>query len=66
VDRTAVPARLEELGIERNARLTMQGGCYLPRVTHTTLYSKLAHPALDGAVDSGFRLVAVRRADAGF
>jgi formylglycine-generating enzyme required for sulfatase activity len=64
-DRVATPTRLADLGAGRNGRLTMQGGCYLARVTHTTLFSRMSHPALDGAVDIGFRLVAVRRADAG-
>jgi len=64
-NRVATPARLSDLGAGRNERLTMQGGCYLARVTHTTLFSKMSHPALDGAVDIGFRLVAVRRADSG-
>lgn len=64
-DRIATTPQLEELGAGRNERMTMQGGCYLARVTHTTLFSKMAHPALDGAVDIGFRLVAVRRAESG-
>lgn len=64
-NRVATPAHLADLGAGRNERLTMQGGCYLARVTHTTLFSKMSHPALDGAVDIGFRLVAVRRADSG-
>ena len=53
---------LAALGVDRNARITMQGGCFLARVTHTTLWSKMSHPALDGAVDIGFRLVAVPEA----
>ena len=58
-ERTATVSRLAALGVDRNARITMQGGCFLARVTHTTLWSKMSHPALDGAVDIGFRLVAV-------
>ncbi|MDE2992570.1 MAG: SUMF1/EgtB/PvdO family nonheme iron enzyme [Chloroflexota bacterium] len=58
-ERTATAPRPGELGVDRNARMTMQGGCFLARVTHTTLWSKMSHPALDGAVDIGFRLVAV-------
>ena len=53
-ERTATVPRLAVLGVERNARISMQGGCFLARVTHTTLWSKMSHPALDGAVDIGF------------
>ena len=49
----------EDLGAECNARLSMQGGCYLARLTHANLFSKMAHPATDGACDIGFRLAAV-------
>jgi hypothetical protein len=45
--------------------MSMQGGCYLARLSHANLLSKMSHPALDGAEDIGFRLVAVRRADSG-
>ena len=61
-ERIASVPRLATLGVDRNARITMQGGCFLARVTHTTLWSKMSHPALDGAVDIGFRLVAVPEA----
>ena len=61
-ERTATVPRLGELGVDHNTRITMQGGCFLARVTHTTLWSKMSHPALDGAVDIGFRLVAVPEA----
>ena len=61
-ERTASVPRLAALGVDRNARIGMQGGCFLARVTHTTLWSKMSHPALDGAVDIGFRLVAVPEA----
>ena len=61
-ERTASVPRLAALGVDRNARIGMQGGCFLARVTHTTLWSKMSHPALDGAVDIGFRLVTVPEA----
>jgi formylglycine-generating enzyme required for sulfatase activity len=64
-DRTARPAALGELGLEANGSMAMQGGCYLARLSHANLLSKMSHPALDGAEDIGFRLVAVRRADSG-
>jgi len=64
--RTARPQPLAELGIAANGPMTMQGGCYLARLSHANLLAKMSHPALDGAEDIGFRLVAVRRADSGF
>ena len=63
--RTARVARLDELGVARNEPIAMQGGCYLARLSHANLLSKMSHPALDGAEDIGFRLVAVRAADSG-
>jgi formylglycine-generating enzyme required for sulfatase activity len=64
-DRAARPASLADLATQRNEPMAMQGGCYLARLTHAQLLSKMAHPALDGAEDIGFRLVAVRHADSG-
>jgi hypothetical protein len=64
-ERTARPATLDELGVARNEPIAMQGGCYLARLSHANLLSKMSHPALDGAEDIGFRLVAVRFADSG-
>lgn len=64
-DRTAAPERLDALGVDRNEPIAMQGGCYLARLSHANLLSKMSHPALDGAEDIGFRLVAVRAADSG-
>ncbi|MAG36757.1 MAG: hypothetical protein CL878_11030 [Dehalococcoidia bacterium] len=64
-ERTATVPRLDELGVDRNAHISLLGGCFLARVTHTTLFSKMSHPALDGAGDIGFRLVAVQPAQAG-
>lgn len=64
-DRVARPATLEALDVAANGSLAMQGGCYLARLTHAQLLSKMSHPALDGAEDIGFRLVAVRKADSG-
>ena len=58
-ERIATVPQLDALGVDHNARISMQGGCFLARVTHTTLWSEMSHPALDGAVDIGFRLVAV-------
>ncbi|MCB1120982.1 MAG: formylglycine-generating enzyme family protein [Verrucomicrobiae bacterium] len=63
--RSARPETLAQLGLNSNARMTMTGGCYLARVSHANLLSKMAHPALDGAEDIGFRLVAVRNRDSG-
>jgi formylglycine-generating enzyme len=63
--RTARPAMLDALGVAANASIAMQGGCYLARVSHANLVAKMSHPALDGAEDIGFRLVAVRSADSG-
>lgn len=65
-ERIARPRPLAELGVAENAALTMQGGCYLARLTHANLLAKMCHPALDGAEDIGFRLVAVRPGEAGF
>ena len=39
-ERIATVPRLDALGVDCNARMTMQGGCFLARVTHTTLWSK--------------------------
>lgn len=64
-DRVARPAALGELGLDANGSIAMQGGCYLARLSHANLLSKMSHPALDGAEDIGFRLVAVRKADSG-
>jgi formylglycine-generating enzyme required for sulfatase activity len=65
-DRTTIVAALEELDVARNQPISMQGGCYLARLSHAHLLSKMSHPALDGAEDIGFRLVAVRAANSGF
>jgi len=64
-DRIARPASLEDLDVAANGSIAMQGGCYLARLTHSNLLAKMSHPALDGAEDIGFRLVAVRKADSG-
>ena len=64
-DRVARPAALSGLGVSANQPIAMQGGCYLARVSHANLLSKMSHPALDGAEDIGFRLVAVRQVDSG-
>lgn len=63
--RTARPELLAALGVEGNAPMTMTGGCYLARLSHANLHSRMSHPALDGAEDIGFRLVAVRRKEGG-
>ena len=63
--RRAAVVPISALGADRDARLTMQGGCYLARLTHANLYSRMAHPATDGACDIGFRLVAVRPEESG-
>ena len=60
----SVPA-LESLALGENPHMAMQGGCYLARVPHISLYAKMSHPALDGAEDIGIRLVAVRVVDSG-
>ncbi len=65
-DRSARPGTLAELRVAHNGSLAMAGGCYLARITHTNLHAKMSHPALDGAEDIGFRVVAVRTADSGF
>lgn len=59
--RSARPNSLEQLAVEGNRAMTMTGGCYLARVSHANLLSSMSHPALDGAEDIGFRLVAVRQ-----
>lgn len=64
-DRTASPSPLTHLGTIHNAAMTMTGGCYLARLSHANLLAQMSHPALDGAEDIGFRLVAVRRRDSG-
>lgn len=63
--RSARPESLTELGVEGNEHITMTGGCYLARTSHANLLSRMSHPALDGAEDIGFRLVAVRQKDSG-
>jgi len=63
--RSARPLPLEELGAESNQAMTMTGGCYLARLSHANLHSRMSHPALDGAEDIGFRLVAVLKGDSG-
>ena len=63
--RSARPESLAELGVEGNDHMTMTGGCYLARTSHANLLSRMSHPALDGAEDIGFRLVAVRQRDGG-
>jgi formylglycine-generating enzyme len=65
-DRTARIPAMDELGVARNEPIAMQGGCYLARLSHANVLSKMSHPALDGAEDIGFRLVAVRARDSGF
>lgn len=64
-DRQATLPAWEQLGVARNGAMAMHGGCYLARLTHVTLFAPMSHPALDGAEDIGFRLVAVRGANAG-
>lgn len=64
-ERTARTAALDDLGVARNEAIAMQGGCYLARLSHANLLSKMSHPPLDGAEDIGFRLVAVPAADSG-
>lgn len=64
-DRVARPDTLAELGADRNEHLTMQGGCFLARLSHANLFSKMSHPAMEGAHDIGFRLVAVGREHSG-
>jgi formylglycine-generating enzyme required for sulfatase activity len=64
-DRIARPVRLTELGVDHNETVAMQGGCFLARLSHANLLAKMGHPALDGAEDIGFRLVAVHKADFG-
>ena len=63
--RIATVPELASLGAEENAHLTMQGGCYLARIAHLSIFAKMSHPALDGAEDIGIRLVAVHAADSG-
>ena len=63
--RSARPLPLEELDAESNQAMTMTGGCYLARLSHANLHSRMSHPALDGAEDIGFRLVAVLKGDSG-
>tara|TARA_B100001123_G_scaffold449288_1_gene613966 strand:- start:406 stop:2457 length:2052 start_codon:yes stop_codon:yes gene_type:complete len=64
--RTARPESIAKLGLEVSEHMTMTGGCYLARLSHANLLSRMSHPALDGAEDIGFRLVAVRQRDGGF
>ena len=65
-DRTAQPGSLSELGAGQNEALSMSGGCYLARLSHANLIDKMSHPALDGAEDIRFRVVAVRATHSGF
>ena len=63
--RTSVVPTIASLGAHENANITMQGGCYLARIAHTSMFAKMSHPALDGAEDIGIRLVAVRAMNSG-
>lgn len=63
--RKARPDSLKDLGVNRNVGMSMTGGCYLARLSHANLLANMNHPALDGAEDIGFRLVAVRQRDSG-
>ena len=63
--RVATVPNLASLGADENGHMTMQGGCYLARIAHLSIFSKMSHPALDGAEDIGIRLVAVRAANSG-
>jgi len=63
--RGARPESLDKLAVAGNKGMTMTGGCYLARVSHANLLSRMSHPALDGAEDIGFRLVAVLKKDSG-
>ena len=63
--RSALPESLEQLSVEGNYAMTMTGGCYLARLSHANLLASMSHPALDGAEDIGFRLVAVLKKDSG-
>lgn len=40
-----------------NDAMALHGGCYLARLTHMTIPSRMSHPSLDGASDIGFRVV---------
>ena len=63
--RTSIVPTIASLGAHENANITMQGGCYLARIAHTSMFAKMSHPALDGAEDIGIRLVAVRATNSG-
>ena len=63
--RSAYPDSLEQLEVAGNLAMSMTGGCYLARISHANLLSSMSHPALDGAEDIGFRLVAVLKKDSG-
>jgi formylglycine-generating enzyme len=63
--RVATVPDVGNLGADRNEHIAMQGGCYLARLTHANLVSRMSHPATDGACDIGFRLVAVRATESG-
>lgn len=63
--RRAYPDSLEQLEVAGNNAMSMTGGCYLARLSHANLLSNMSHPALDGAEDIGFRLVAVLKKDSG-
>ena len=62
---SALPESIEQLSVEGNYAMTMTGGCYLARLSHANLLASMSHPALDGAEDIGFRLVAVLKKDSG-
>jgi len=64
-DRTAEVPQLADAIAAANGPMAMHGGCYLARLTHVTLSAAMSHPALDGAEDIGFRLVAARTSQAG-
>lgn len=63
--RIAHPESLEQMNVKGNAAMTMTGGCYLARMSHANLLADMSHPALDGAEDIGFRLVAVQQSNGG-
>lgn len=42
-----------------NPPIEMKGGCFYSRISHCNLLSRMCHPATDGSIDVGFRVVIV-------
>lgn len=47
------------ISVYHNEQIEMKGGCFYSRIAHCNLLSRMSHPATDGSIDVGFRVVIV-------